>query len=405
MSKRPLGCLFEVVETLVLTLVIFLVIQNFIAQPYRVQQQSMEHTLEPDQYVLVDKLTPRFDDFKRGDIVVFNPPPAWSQGDGTPYIKRVIGIGGDRIDIREGRVFVNGTPLDEPYIFEGQETVVTTDGSWSQHDRHLDDPVFLSRLSSLKPEEIDWPGPAGYDPMKNLYQAHQNHGHRWAMAIDLSRCVGCETCMAACYAENNIGVVGKDWIAQGREMYWLRITRYFEWELPQPALFLPMLCQHCDAAPCEPVCPVFASVHNEEGLNAQVYNRCIGTRYCNNNCPWKVRRFNWRNYDWPESLTWQLNPDVTVRSRGVMEKCTFCIQRIREVEHRAAREQRPVQDGEITPACTQACPAGVFTFGDLMDTNSRVYKLFTTNRRRYQVLRELNTKPAVIYLRKVINDE
>ena len=142
-------------------------------------------------------------------------------------------------------------------------------------------------------------------------------------------------------------------------MYWLRLTRYFDWSGPHsPALFLPMLCQQCDAAPCEPVCPVFAAAHNEEGLNQQVYNRCIGTRYCSNNCPYKVRRFNWRNYDWPESLTWQLNPDVTPRCRGVMEKCTFCVQRIRDAEYRAKREGRAVQDGEITPACVAGLPGG-----------------------------------------------
>jgi Fe-S-cluster-containing dehydrogenase component len=225
------------------------------------------------------------------------------------------------------------------------------------------------------------------------------------MVIDLSRCVGCETCMAACYAENNLGVVGKEWVGQGREMYWLRLTRYFDWSgAHSPALFLPMLCQQCDAAPCEPVCPVFAAAHTEEGLNQQVYNRCIGTRYCSNNCPYKVRRFNWRNYDWPEPLTWQLNPDVTPRSRGVMEKCTFCVQRIRDAEYLAKREGRAVQDGEIQPACVQACPANVFTFGDLLNPNSAVSRLAREDPRHFQVLQDLNTKPAVIYLRKVFND-
>ncbi len=225
------------------------------------------------------------------------------------------------------------------------------------------------------------------------------------MVVDLSRCVSCETCMAACYAENNVAVVGKEWVAQGREMYWLRLTRYFDWSAPHsPATFLPMFCQHCDAAPCEPVCPTFASAHTEEGLNQQIYNRCIGTRYCSNNCPYKVRRFNWRNYDWPESLTWQLNPDVTVRVRGVMEKCTFCVQRIRDIEHLATREGREVRDGEVIPACAQACPAGVYTFGDLLDPNSKVSQLVRGNARRFQVLPELNTKTAVFYLKKVVND-
>ena len=188
-------------------------------------------------------------------------------------------------------------------------------------------------------------------------------------------------------------------------MEWIWVERYFQWGSPHtPALMLPLFCQHCDAAPCEPVCPVFASSHTEEGLNAQIYNRCIGTRYCSHNCPYKMRRFNWRNYDWPELLTWQLNPDVTVRSRGVMEKCTFCVQRIRQAEWRAKKEGRPVRDGEITPACAQTCPAEVFTFGDLMDPKSRLSRLVRDHPRRFQVLRELNTRPAVIYLRKVIND-
>ncbi len=283
--------------------------------------------------------------------------------------------------------------------------LVTTDASTSQHGRKLVEPVLLSQLSGQRPGQITWPTPEGYSPETDVYPSHRHKNHRWAMAIDISRCVGCEACVAACYAENNLAVVGKEWVAQGREMSWLRIDRYFKWDTPHsPALFLPMLCQHCDAAPCEPVCPVFAAHHTEEGLNAQVYNRCIGTRYCNNNCPYKVRRFNWRNYPWPEALTWQLNPDVTVRSRGVMEKCTFCVQRINRVERLALKEGRPVQDGEIVPACAQTCPADVFVFGDLMDPESRLSRLMRDHPRRFQVMQELNTKPAVFYLRKVFND-
>jgi molybdopterin-containing oxidoreductase family iron-sulfur binding subunit len=285
------------------------------------------------------------------------------------------------------------------------EPVVRAIGSTAQHDRAIVEAVMLSKLPQQRPKELFWPLPKGYSLATDIYPPHSYPSHRWAMAVDLGRCVGCEACVAACYAENNVAVVGKRWVSQGREMSWLRIDRYYQWESPQtPALFLPMLCQHCDAAPCEPVCPVFAAHHTDEGLNAQVYNRCIGTRYCNNNCPYKVRRFNWRNYDWPEELTWQLNPDVTVRCRGVMEKCTFCVQRIDEAEARAKKEARPLRDGEITPACVQTCPAQVFVFGDLMDPNSRISRLVQANPRRFQVLSHLNTKPAVIYLKRVVND-
>jgi Fe-S-cluster-containing dehydrogenase component len=187
-------------------------------------------------------------------------------------------------------------------------------------------------------------------------------------------------------------------------MSWLRVPPY---KRPGESLrtgFLPLPCQHCDAAPCEPVCPVFAAVHNEQGLNAQIYNRCIGTRYCSNNCPYKVRRFEWFNPHWREPLPWQLNPDVTVRCRGVMEKCTFCIQRIHYHQRQARAEGRPLREGEIQPACVQSCPTRALVFGDLMRPDSEVYQLFH-HTRRYQLLKELNTKPAVVYLKRIAPDE
>jgi molybdopterin-containing oxidoreductase family iron-sulfur binding subunit len=251
-------------------------------------------------------------------------------------------------------------------------------------------------------EEVILPMPAGYS-RKDVYPGHEYKKHRWAMTIDLDKCIGCHACVTACYAENNIGVVGPEQIWRRREMHWIRIDRYTDWKNDSaPLLFQPMLCQHCDAAPCEPVCPVYASSHGEEGVNMQIYNRCVGTRYCSHNCPYKARRFNWFDWDWPTPLNYQLNPDVTVRCRGVMEKCTFCIQRIREAEMNALREKRRVADGEITPACVQTCPTGVFTFGDLKDPDSRVSKIVREDPRAYQVLRELNTKPAVIYLKKIV---
>ncbi len=197
----------------------------------------------------------------------------------------------------------------------------------------------------------------------------------------------------------------KENMKRGREMAWLRIERYWEGEGEElETRFLPMMCQHCGDAPCEPVCPVFATYHNPEGLNIQVYNRCVGTRYCQNNCPYRVRAFDYFDYDFPEPLNLQLNPDVTVRTKGVMEKCTFCSQRIREAKDRAQDEKRLVQDGEITPACAQTCPTGAIVFGDLNDKNSKVSQL-ARQKRSYGVLEELNTKPAVSYLRKVVRDQ
>lgn len=219
------------------------------------------------------------------------------------------------------------------------------------------------------------------------------------MTIDLDRCTGCEACVVACHAENNIPNVGEAEAYKGRAHHWIRVERYWEGEYPAVrAKFMPVLCQQCDAAPCEPVCPVYATYHTPEGLNAQVYNRCIGTRYCANNCPYTVRFFTWFDPHWPEPLNEQLNPDVSIRSSGVMEKCTFCVHRIRRAEDTAKDEDRAVRDGEVTTACSQACPAEAIVFGDLSDPNSRVSKL-ARNRRAFRLLEELGTQPRVIYLK------
>ncbi len=239
-------------------------------------------------------------------------------------------------------------------------------------------------------------------PPKQMYVQAEHPQYQWAMSVDLSKCTGCCGCVAACYAENNIAVSGRKMCAEGREMSWLRIERFLDGPPEHPVLgFLPMMCQHCNNAPCEPVCPVYATYHSDEGLNTMVYNRCVGTRYCANNCSYKARRFNWVESYWPEPLNWQLNPDVTVRCTGVMEKCTFCIQRIREAENRAKDEGREVRDGEIQPACASSCPAGAIVFGNLKDPHSAVYRQAQLGR-SYKVLdAELNTQPAVTYLAKI----
>ncbi len=241
---------------------------------------------------------------------------------------------------------------------------------------------------------------------KSFYPEHPHPEHRWAMAIDLDRCTGCAACVAACYAENNLPVVGAEQAAMHRQMAWMRVERFFpeSGELTSGVSFLPMLCQQCCDAPCESVCPVEATYHTDEGLNAQVYNRCVGTRYCANNCPYKVRVFNYSDHPWPEPVNLELNPDVTAREKGVMEKCTFCVQRIRLGEIVAREEGRPVRDGEIQPACAQTCPSQAIVFGDIRDVKSKV-RAASGQRRAYRVLEDLGTEPAVSYLARIREEE
>ncbi len=222
---------------------------------------------------------------------------------------------------------------------------------------------------------------------------------RWGMVIDLDRCSGCEACVVACRAENNVPTVGEAECEKGRMLSWIRVERYWEGEFPEvKARFMPVLCQHCEKAPCEPVCPVFATYHNSEGLNVQVYNRCIGTRFCANACPYTVRYFNWFDYAWDAPLDRQLNPEVSVRSRGMMEKCTFCVQRIRSKEVQAETEKRKLADGEVQPACVQSCPSEAMYFGDLDDPSSQVSQLARSGR-SFKLLEDLGTEPKVVYLK------
>jgi Fe-S-cluster-containing dehydrogenase component len=224
---------------------------------------------------------------------------------------------------------------------------------------------------------------------------------KWTMVVNLDACTGCNACVVACHAENNVPIWGEDEVLRGRAMHWIRIERYWEGEWPDvKARYLPVMCQQCENAPCEPVCPVYATVHSErENLNLQVYNRCVGTRYCQNNDPYKVRFFNFHDPQFDGLLIEQLNPDVTLRSAGVMEKCTFCVQRIRRGEEKALVENRPLQDGEVVPACVQACPSSALMFGDLYDPNAQVTKVVKEDQRQFKLLDNLGTAPQVVYLR------
>jgi molybdopterin-containing oxidoreductase family iron-sulfur binding subunit len=257
---------------------------------------------------------------------------------------------------------------------------------------------FLEKSASIRADELE-----GLDT--SLYDPYEYTGYKWGMAIDINACIGCGACVVACQAENNIPVVGKNEVLRGREMHWLRIDTYHRGRPEQPETFFqPVPCMHCEKAPCEVVCPVNATVHSHEGLNEMVYNRCVGTRYCSNNCPYKVRRFNFLLYaDWNTPvLKLGRNPDVSVRSRGVMEKCTYCVQRINAGRIESEKQNRRIQDGEVRTACQAACPTEAIVFGDVNDPNSRVAKLKALER-NYALLAHLDTRPRTTYLTAVRN--
>ena len=310
-------------------------------------------------------------------------------------------------------------------------TMATIEGADTQHDRGIAPAITLSALGheeesgeaygeddhglsemqligGFVPVETDGE-PTAYPLPGAQYGDYANPEEtpRWGMAIDLDKCTGCSACVVACQSENNVPWVGEGEVAMGRDLAWIRVERYYETVDAHHAgvvdiRHLPMMCQHCGNAPCEPVCPVFAAYHTPDGMNGQIYNRCVGTRYCANNCPYKVRVFNWYTYtDVPEPMNWAWNPDVTVRENGVMEKCSFCVQRVRDSQNTAVLEGRAVRDGEIVTACQQSCPAEAIVFGDLRDPESAVSQK-VAHERTYRVLDELiNTQPGVNYMKKV----
>lgn len=309
---------------------------------------------------------------------------------------------------------VNAFPLRttaEPWIIGNIELVKTGRNyplACTQHHfnmegrelvRHAPVEMFLADPSFAKklvPE---------HTPSGSLYPPHTYDGYAWGMSIDLNACTGCNACVVACQSENNIPIVGKDQVIREREMHWIRIDRYYEGNLDDPEIHAqPVPCMHCEEAPCEVVCPVAATSHDSEGLNVMVYNRCVGTRYCLNNCPYKVRRFNFLQYSDTETETYKMmrNPDVTVRNRGVMEKCTYCVQRISHARIHSKIEDRPIRDGEVVTACQAACPSQAISFGDINDKSSRIAGL-KADPRDYTLLAELNTKPRTSYLAKLKN--
>ena len=298
----------------------------------------------------------------------------------------------------------------------GKKTLATT------QDHHAIDTVGMKEIAGRIGELVregtekqfaDHPDFAQHmthhPPLESLWKERSPEGHAWGMSIDLSRCIGCNACLVACQSENNVPIVGPEQVSKGREMHWIRVDRYFAGDVDNPHVVTqPVTCHHCENAPCEQVCPVAATVHSPEGLNDMAYNRCVGTRYCGNNCPYKVRRFNFLDFTShlskanEELARLVINPEVTVRSRGVMEKCTFCVQRIQNVKIQAKNQQESIADGSIQTACQQACPAGAINFGDLMNKESEVAKSHA-NPRSYAMLSELNVKPRTKYLARIRN--
>lgn len=375
-----------------------------------------------DNYLQVSPAMARKEGLAKGDIVeiaigdvTLKAPVLVQPGVHDSVVALAVGYGqkhigkvGAEIGVDAYRLasFAGGRP-----VFAGRAVKVTkTSGRYeivSTQDHHVMEGRAIVLEATKDAYEKNPSSGIHKHQIFSIWPQHQYTKHKWGMAIDLNSCTGCSACVIACQAENNIQTVGKKYVMQGREMHWIRIDRYYKGSMDNPEVaVMPLTCQHCENAPCETVCPVLATVHNDEGLNDMVYNRCVGTRYCANNCPYKVRRFNWFNFmkTRQEPLHMAYNPEVTVRPRGVMEKCTFCVQRIRRGTNKARDEKRPLKDGDVTPACAESCPSDAITFGDLNDRTSRVAKLFE-NKRSYKLLEELNAAPRIAYQTRIRNAE
>ncbi|MFQ5679982.1 MAG: 4Fe-4S dicluster domain-containing protein, partial [Gemmatimonadota bacterium] len=326
----------------------------------------------------------------------------------TAYGRHAAGRGVNPLDLlpgetdeTSGALAFAGTTVE--VVATGERTLLAhTLGSDTDHGREIAELIQVEEArAAIAEHRVDLT-----ELLEVAWDSDPRSPYRWGMTVDLNACIGCGACVTACYSENNVPTVGERQVAFGREMSWIRVQRLYEERADGgfETVHQPMLCQHCGDAPCEPVCPVYAAYHTPEGLNAQVYNRCVGTRYCANNCPYKVRRFNYYTSEWPYPLNLQLNPDVTVREKGVMEKCTFCVQRINRARIAAKEEGRTIRDGEVVTACMQSCPTQAIVFGNLKDPESRVSRL-AHSARGYGALAELGTRPAVIYLEDVTHAE
>jgi molybdopterin-containing oxidoreductase family iron-sulfur binding subunit len=368
-----------------------------------------------DNAALVSPAFARRHNLQNGDVVTLRSgdrrvdAPVWIQpGQADDCVTVHLGYGraragtvGTGVGFNAYRLRTHASPSQLPLTditrTGRRHELVTTQGHFQMEGRDL--VRVVEAAHALEPHPPDGGGD------RHLFPPWPSPNYAWAMVIDLSTCIGCNACTVACQAENNIPVVGKEQVAIGREMHWIRVDRYYAGEPADPRILQqPVPCMHCETAPCELVCPVHATVHSSEGLNDMVYNRCIGTRYCSNNCPYKVRRFNFFDYQLPrEALpALQLNPDVTVRDRGVMEKCTYCVQRINAARIEASKEQRLIRDGELQTACQQVCPAEAIVFGDI-NTPGSVVAGRREHPLHYDLLHHLNTRPRTTYLARVVN--